>query len=47
MKALHKQDRNDINDPQKKHRLGTVSKYILLEGFNRFHGKPASPLVQM
>ena len=26
------------NDPQKKYRLGTVSKNILLEGLNRFHG---------
>ena len=25
-----------MNDPQKKHRLGTVSKNILLEGLNRF-----------
>ena len=25
-------------DPQKKCRLGTVSKNILLEGLNRFHG---------
>ena len=24
--------------PQKKYRLGTVSKNILLEGLNRFHG---------
>ena len=23
-----KQDRNNINEPQKKHRLGTVSKYV-------------------
>ena len=29
---------NNTNDPQKKYRLGTVSKNILLEGFNRFHG---------
>ena len=27
-----------INDPQKKYRLGTVSKNILLEGLNKFHG---------
>ena len=27
-----------MNDPQKKCRLGTVSKSILLEGLNRFHG---------
>ena len=26
-----------MNDPQKKHRLGTVSKNILLEGLNHFH----------
>ena len=31
-------------DPQKKYRLGTVSKNILLEGLNR---APTSPLVQM
>ena len=37
----------DINDPQKKYHLGTVSKNILLEGLNRFHGAPISPLVQM
>ena len=41
------QDRNIINDPQKKHRLGTVSKNILYEGLNRFHGAPTSPLVQL
>ena len=29
-----KQDRNNINDPQKKHRLGTVSKNILFECLN-------------
>ena len=28
---------NNTNDPQKKYRLGTVSKNILLEGLNRFH----------
>ena len=27
-----------MNGPQKKYRLGTVSKNILLEGLNRFHG---------
>ena len=27
-----------MSDPQKKHRLGTVSKNILLEGLNQFHG---------
>ena len=31
------QDRNNVNDPQKKQRLVTVSKNILLEGLNRFH----------
>ena len=41
------QDRNIINNPQKKHRLGTVSKYILLECLNRFHNAPTSTLVQM
>ena len=30
----NKQDRNNINDPQKKHSLGTVSKNILPEGLN-------------
>ena len=40
-----KQDRNSINDPQKKQRLGAFSKIILLEGFKRFHGTPTSPLV--
>ena len=38
----HKSTRNtrhtNINDPQKKYRLGTVSKNILLEGLNRFQG---------
>ena len=29
---------NNTNDPQKKYRLGTVSKTILLEGLNQFHG---------
>ena len=27
-----------MNDPQKKYSLGTVSKNILLEGLNQFHG---------
>ena len=45
--SMTKQDRNNINDPQKKHHLGTVSKNILLEGLNRFNGAPNSPLVQM
>ena len=42
-----KQDINNINDPQKKHRLGTVSIHILLEGWSWFNGAPTSPLVQM
>ena len=33
-----------MNDPQKKHRLGTDSKDILREGLNRFHGAPTSVL---
>ena len=33
----HKTEKN-INDPQKKYRLRTVSKNILLEGLNWFHG---------
>ena len=45
--SITKQGRNNINDPQKKHRLGTISKNILLEGLNRFSGAPTSPLVQM
>ena len=45
--SITKQNRNNINDPQKKHRLGTVSKNNLLEDLNRFHGTPISPLVQM
>ena len=31
-----------INAPQKNHRLGTVSKNILLEGLNQFHRAPTS-----
>ena len=27
-----------MNGPQKKYRLGTVNKNILLEGLNKFHG---------
>ena len=27
-----------MNYPQKKHRIGTVSKNVLLEGLNWFHG---------
>ena len=44
--ALHP-TRNNTNDPQKKHRLGTVSKNILLVGLNRFNGEPTSLLFQM
>ena len=45
--SITKQDGYTINDPQKKHCLGTVSKTILLEGLNQFQGAPTSPLVQM
>ena len=45
--SITKQDRNNINDPQKKYRIGKVSKNILMEGLNRFNGAPTSPLVQM
>ena len=45
--SITKQERNNINGPQKKHRLGTVSKNILLDGLNLFNGAPTSPLVQM
>ena len=36
-KAWKTQDKYNTNDPQKKYRLRTFSKNILLEGFNRFH----------
>ena len=36
--SMTNQDINKINDQQKKYRLRTVSKNILLEGLNRFHG---------
>ena len=39
--------KKNTNDPQKKYSLGIVSKNILLEGLNRFHGAPTTPLVQM
>ena len=45
--SITKQDRSNINDPQKKHRLGTVSKNILLEGLNWYNVAPTSPLVHM
>ena len=42
----HNKNKTEItNDPQKKHCLGSVN--ILLEGLDRFHGAPTSPLVQM
>ena len=41
--SITKQDRNNINDQQKKHRIGTVSKNLLLEGLNRLNGAPTSP----
>ena len=37
-KAWQSQDINNTNDPQKKYHLGMVSKNILLEDLNRFHG---------
>ena len=45
--SITKQDRNNINDPQKKHHLGTPRTNILLEDLNRFNGAPISPLVQI
>ena len=36
-RTKHKTEKN-INDPQKKYRLGTVNENISLEGLNRFHG---------
>ena len=36
-KAWQAQDIKNINDPQKKYRLRTVSKNILLEGLNQLH----------
>ena len=38
MKAKQTRDRTNMNDPQKKYGLGTVSKNTLLKGLNRFHG---------
>ena len=46
-RLARKHNKNKINDPQKKLRLETVSKNILLEGLNQFHGGPTSPLVQL
>ena len=34
----HNKHKTEKNDPQKKYHLGTVSKNILLEGLNQFHG---------
>ena len=42
--SITKHDINNTNDPQKKYRLGTVSKNILLEGLNRFHGANLTPI---
>ena len=37
--AINKRESmNNTIDPQMKYRLGTVSKNIILEGLNRFHG---------
>ena len=36
VKARQTQDRSNTNDPQKKYRLNTVGKNILLEGLNHF-----------
>ena len=38
MKAYKTQDRNNMNDPQKKYHLGTVSKNSLLEGLKWING---------
>ena len=38
VKAWQTLDINNTNDPQTNYLLGTVSKNILLEGLNRFHG---------
>ena len=37
MHNKHKTKKQNINDSQKKYRLGTVSENILLEGLNQFH----------
>ena len=41
--SITKQDRNNINYPQKKHRLETVSQIFLLEVLNRFNGHQPHP----
>ena len=46
-KGITNTRQKNINDPQKKYRLGMVSNNILLKGLNRLHGTPTSPLVQM
>ena len=43
----HIKNKTEITDPRKNNRIGTVSKNILLEGFNRLHATPTSPLVPM
>ena len=35
--SMRNTNAKNTNDPQKKNRIGTVSKNILLEGLNRFH----------
>ena len=37
-KSMTNTRHKNTNGPQKKYRLGTVSKNILLKGSNRFHG---------
>ena len=37
-KAWQTQEINNTNDPKKKYSLETVSKIVLLEGLNQFHG---------
>ena len=38
MQKHEKHNTQNTNDPQKKYRLETVCKLILLESLNRFHG---------
>ena len=44
-KAWQTLDINNTNDPQKKYRLRTVSKNILLEGLNQFYGASFSGII--
>ena len=44
--SITKQDRNNINDPQKKP-LWNAQLNTVLEDLNQFNGAPTSPLVQM